>query len=74
MTGFATPEDAFRADDAVPPEYASVVAVDYSPSGQHAVLFIAYNEPPRVEPYVVLCEKTSAGSSAKAALAEACHG
>jgi hypothetical protein len=45
----------------VPPEYANVVAVEYSPGGEHAVVFIAYNEPPDIEPYVVLCEKTSTG-------------
>jgi hypothetical protein len=45
----------------VPPRYASIVAVEYYPSGEHAVMFIAYNEPPDVEPYVVLCENTPDG-------------
>jgi hypothetical protein len=38
-----------------------VVAVDYSPGGRHAVVVIEDNEPPVVEPYVVLCEKTASG-------------
>jgi hypothetical protein len=38
-----------------------VVAVNYSPSASHAVVLIEYNEPPGVEPYVVLCEKTPDG-------------
>lgn len=61
MSGHPTPEDAVRAGDSVPPRYANIVAVEYSPSGKHAVVFIAYNEPPDVEPYVVLCEKTPGG-------------
>jgi hypothetical protein len=61
MSGHPTPEDAVRAADSVPPQYANVVAVEYSPRGDHAVVFIAYNEPPHVEPYVVLCEKTPEG-------------
>ncbi len=60
MSGHSTPEDAATADS-VPSQYANVVAVDYSPSGEHAVVFIAYNEPPNIEPYVVLCEKSSSG-------------
>ena len=61
MTGFATPEEAAHADDAVPPQYARVVTVDYSPDGNHAVVLLEYNEPPHVEPYVVLCESTPSG-------------
>ena len=45
----------------MPPRYANIVAVEYSPSGEHAVVFIAYNEPPDLEPYVVLCENTPEG-------------
>jgi hypothetical protein len=61
MSGYRTPEDAVRAGDSVPPQYANIVAVEHSPSGEHAVVFIAYNEPPHIEPYVVLCEKTPGG-------------
>jgi hypothetical protein len=41
--------------------YANIVAVEYSSSGEHAVVFIAYNEPPHVEPYVVLCRNAPEG-------------
>jgi hypothetical protein len=61
VSGYLTPEDAARGEDSVPPEYAHIVAVEYSPSRSHAVVFIAYNEPPDVEPYVVLCEQTASG-------------
>lgn len=50
-----------RAAESVPPEYARVVAVEFAPAGSHAVVFIAYNEPPDIEPYAVLCEKTTDG-------------
>lgn len=50
-----------RATESVPPEYARVVAVEFAPTGSHAVVFIAYNEPPDIEPYVVLCENTPQG-------------
>jgi hypothetical protein len=33
----------------------------YAPGDEHAVVFIAYNEPPLIEPYVVLCERTPEG-------------
>ena len=45
----------------MPPGYARIVAVEYSPGGSHALTFIAYNEPPDVEPYLSLCEKTAGG-------------
>lgn len=61
VTGYATPEEAVRAEDSIPPEYVNVVAVEYSPSGEYAVVFVEYNEPPDVEPYVVLCEKEDSG-------------
>ena len=61
MSAYLTPEDAIRAGDSVPPQFANIIAVEYSPSGTHAVVFIAYNEPPHIEPYVVLCEKTPEG-------------
>jgi hypothetical protein len=61
MSGYRTPEEAVRAAESVPPEYARVVAVEFAPTGSHAVVFIAYNEPPDIEPYVVLCEKTTDG-------------
>jgi len=61
VTGYATPEEAVRAEDSVPSQYARVVAVDYSPDKNHAVVLLAYNEPPTVEPYVVLCENTPSG-------------
>jgi hypothetical protein len=61
VTGYATPEDAVRAEDPVPSQYARVVAVDYSPDRNHAVVMLEYNEPPTVEPYVVLCEHTPSG-------------
>ena len=61
VSGHRTPEEAVIAEDSVPPQYVRVVAVDYSPSGNHAVVLIEYNEPPAVDPYVVLCEKTRSG-------------
>lgn len=63
MPAYRTPEEAVRADEAVPPEYARIIAVEHAPGGANAVVFIAYNEPPNIEPYVVLCEKTSDGWS-----------
>jgi hypothetical protein len=60
MGGHRTPKEAVRADSA-PAEYVHIVAVEYSPSGAHAIVFIAYNEPPDIEPYVVLCENTPDG-------------
>jgi hypothetical protein len=38
-----------------------VVTVDYSPNKDYAVVLLDYNEPPTVEPYVVLCENTPSG-------------
>jgi hypothetical protein len=61
MPGFATPEDAVRDDPSVPPRYVRVLAVRYAPDGTRAVVFVEYNEPPAVEPYVVLCEKVGDG-------------
>jgi hypothetical protein len=61
MDGYATPEEAVRAADGIPPEYARIVAVDYSPDQRHAILLIEYNEPPVTEPYVVLCERRPDG-------------
>jgi hypothetical protein len=61
MRGYATPEEAVQAQDSVPAKYVRVVAVEYAPTGAHAVVFIAFNEPSRVEPYVVLCEATADG-------------
>jgi hypothetical protein len=59
MTGYKSPEDAVHAD--VPAKYARIVGVEYSPTGGHAVVFTAYNEPPDIEPYVSLFEKTGSG-------------
>jgi hypothetical protein len=61
VIGYATPEDAARAESSVPAQYSRVVAVDYSPDGSHAIVCLEYNEPPVVEPYVVLCENTPSG-------------
>jgi hypothetical protein len=61
VTGHATPEEAVRAEDSVPSEYARLVKVDYSPNKDYAVVLLEYNEPPTVEPYVVLCESTPSG-------------
>ena len=63
MAAFETPEAAVLADS-VPPEYVRVVAVGHSPDGSRAVVFVEYNEPPRVEPYQVLCEKAAGGWTA----------
>jgi hypothetical protein len=38
-----------------------VVAVEYSPDSTLAVVLVEFNEPPAVEPYVVLCEATRGG-------------
>lgn len=61
MTGFPTPEAAVLGGDSVPPRYVRVIEVSYSPEGSRAVVFLEYNEPPSVEPYVVMCEKTAGG-------------
>ena len=61
VMGYATPEEAARAHESVPPQFARVVAVEHSPDGTHAVVLIEYNEPPDVEPYVVLCQNTPTG-------------
>jgi hypothetical protein len=62
VNGHRTPEEAVIAEDSVPPQYIKVIAVDYSPGGNHAVVLIEYSEPPAVEPYAVLCENTPSGS------------
>jgi hypothetical protein len=45
----------------VPPQYVRVVAVERSPDDRHAVVLLEYNEPPTVEPYLVLAENTPDG-------------
>jgi hypothetical protein len=60
---FSTPDEAVLADDTVPARYARIVAVEYAPDRHHAVVFVAYNEPPHIEPYVVLCEQAEDGWS-----------
>src|SRR4051812_4963395 len=60
VDGYETPEEAVRATDSAPPEYVRIIAVEYSPDRSHAVVLIEYNEPPAVEPYIVLCERTGA--------------
>jgi hypothetical protein len=61
MCGHASPEEAAAADDSIPAQYVKVLAVDYSPREDMAVVLIEYNEPPMVEPYVVLCQRTDDG-------------
>ena len=61
MPGHASPEEAATADDLIPAQYVKVVAVDYSPRQDLAVVLIEYNEPPMVEPYVVLCKRRDDG-------------
>jgi hypothetical protein len=61
VEGYATPEEAVLAEDSVPRQYGKVVAVDYSPRRNQAVVLIEYNEPPAVEPYIVVCDNTSSG-------------
>jgi hypothetical protein len=61
VSGHPTPEEAVIAEDSVPPRFVNVVAVEYSPREDHAVVLIEYNEPPVVEPYVVLCENMPSG-------------
>jgi hypothetical protein len=65
VSGYPTPEEAVRAKDSVPPHYARVVAVEYSPGEEYAVVCVEYNEPPMVEPYVILCERESDGWSGR---------
>jgi hypothetical protein len=61
VTGYTTPEEAARAEDSMPRQYARVVAVDCSPDRIHAIVLLEYNERPTVEPYIVLCENTPTG-------------
>jgi hypothetical protein len=70
---FETPEAAVLADS-VPTEYVRVVAVEHSPDGSRPVVFVEYNEPPRVEPYQVLCEKAAGGWTAGPEAARRGHG
>ena len=52
---FDSPEAAARGD--TPAHFAHVVAVEYSPDGDRALVFLEFNEPPRTAPYEALCEK-----------------
>lgn len=61
VAGYATPEEAVGAEDTVPSQFARVVAVDYSPDKDYAVVLLEYNEPSAIEPYVVLCRTTTSG-------------
>jgi hypothetical protein len=54
VSGHPTPEEAVISEDSAPSRFVNVVAVEYSPREDHAVVLIEYNEPPVVEPYVVL--------------------
>jgi hypothetical protein len=59
---YATPAEAvLGADRAIPKRYARVLAVEYSPDGGRALVFLEYNEPPHTEPYLVLCERDGDG-------------
>jgi hypothetical protein len=49
------------ADPGIPERYTRIVAVEYSPQRDRALVFIEYNEPPHVEPYHVLCERDGEG-------------
>ncbi len=58
--GYATPEEAARAHESVPPSSHASSPSSTRPT-EHAVVLIEYNEPPDVEPYVVLCQNTPTG-------------
>ena len=53
------PYDAARGD--IPARYAREIATRYSPDGDFALVFLATNEPPAVEEYEVICERSGAG-------------
>jgi hypothetical protein len=50
---YETPEEAARGD--IPAEYAKALSVEISPSGEEALVVLATNEQPYIEPYEVVC-------------------
>jgi hypothetical protein len=50
---YATPEDAARGD--IPKRYARALSVEVSPDGHEALVVLATNEEPYIEPYEVVC-------------------
>ena len=56
---FASPEEAALEGDSL----ARVVAVEYSPDGGRAIVFLEYSPDSRPTPYEVLCEKGDDGWS-----------
>ena len=55
---YDTPEEAARGD--IPARFARALGVSISPSGNSALVVLATNEPPTIEPYVVSCERVAA--------------
>ena len=54
---YDTPEEAARGD--IPARFARALGVRISPSGNSALVVLATNELPTVEPYVVFCERVA---------------
>jgi hypothetical protein len=52
---FDSPEAATRGE--TPARFARIIAVEYSPSGERALVFAEFNETPHTELYEMLCEK-----------------
>jgi hypothetical protein len=54
-----TPEEAARGE--IPEPYARVLGTAMSPDGNNAVVLLGTNEPPRLYPYQVVCERREQG-------------
>jgi hypothetical protein len=52
---YETPEDAARGD--IPERYSRPLSVEISPDGREALVVLATNEEPYVEPYEVVCHR-----------------
>jgi hypothetical protein len=57
--GYPTPEAA--ALEQIPERYARVLGASVSPNGEYAMVLLGTNEPPRLYPYQVLCEREPDG-------------
>ena len=57
---FPSPEEVAQAGDSAGTD-ARVVAVEYSPDRDRAIVFLEYNPDSRPEPYEVLCERSENG-------------
>jgi hypothetical protein len=59
VPGAPTPEEAARGE--IPERYARVLATAVAPDGNHAVVLLGTNEPPKLYPYQVVCGRGEDG-------------